>query len=111
MVNILIHQFRPRGAVVDRAALEQFEKQWATYQKVVDADWLSHKAVGKLLHETLNQTFAGPFSFLDIGSLTEENYGRARGSKRRKPRTVSFDAASRLFAVKKAPGQHFLRKT
>jgi hypothetical protein len=42
MVNVLIHQFRPGDAVVDEAALEQFQKQWATYQKVVDADWLSH---------------------------------------------------------------------
>jgi hypothetical protein len=58
MVNILIHQFQPDGGVVDEAALEQFQKQWATYQKVVDADGLSHKAVGKILHDTLNQTFA-----------------------------------------------------
>jgi hypothetical protein len=36
MVNILIHQFLPGGAVVDAAALEQFQKQWATYQKLVD---------------------------------------------------------------------------
>jgi len=50
MVNILIHQFQPDGGVVDKAALEQFQKQWATYQKVVDADGLSHKAVGKILH-------------------------------------------------------------
>jgi len=66
MVNILIHQFQPGSAVVDKAALEQFGKQWATYQKVVVADWLSHKAVGRLLHDILNQTFAVPFSFLDI---------------------------------------------
>jgi hypothetical protein len=32
MVNILIHQFAPGGAVVDEAALEQFQQQWATYQ-------------------------------------------------------------------------------
>jgi Methyltransferase domain len=35
-------------------------------QKLVDAHWLSHEAVGKLLHDTLSQTFAAPFSFLDI---------------------------------------------
>ena len=40
MVNIHIHQFRPGGAVVDAAALEQFQQQWATYQKLVDADEL-----------------------------------------------------------------------
>ena len=48
MVNILIYQFEPGGAVADKAALEQFQKQWGTYQKVIDADWLSQKVVGKL---------------------------------------------------------------
>jgi len=38
MVNILIHQFEPGGAVVDAAALEQFQRQWATYQKLVDSE-------------------------------------------------------------------------
>lgn len=66
MVNILIHQFQSGGAVVDEAALEQFQQQWATYQKLVNDDCLSHRAAGKILHDTLNQTFAGPFSFLDI---------------------------------------------
>ena len=66
MINIPIHQFQLGGGVVDEAALEQFQKQWATYQKVVDADGLSHKAVGKILHDTLNHTFAKSFSFLDI---------------------------------------------
>jgi Methyltransferase domain len=66
MVNILIHQFQRGGEVVDEPALEQFQKQWTTYQKVVDADGLSHKAVGELLHDTLNQTFVKSFSFLDI---------------------------------------------
>jgi hypothetical protein len=66
MVNIHIRQFQPGGAVVDAAALEQFQRQWATYQKLVGADELSHRAVGRILHDTLNQTFAVPFSFLDI---------------------------------------------
>jgi hypothetical protein len=44
--------------VIDAAALEQFQRQWATYQKLVDADELSHKAVGRLLHDTLIETFA-----------------------------------------------------
>ena len=47
LVNIRIHQFRDGGAVVDAAALEQFQQQWATYQKLVDSDCLSHKAVGR----------------------------------------------------------------
>jgi Methyltransferase domain len=66
MVNILIHQFAPGGAVVDEAALEQFQQQWATYQKLVNADQLSHRAVASLLHDMLNQTFKTPFAVLDI---------------------------------------------
>ena len=64
--HFLIHQFQPDGAVVDETTLEQFQAQWATYQKLVDADSLSHKAVGTILHDTLNRTFARPFSVLDI---------------------------------------------
>jgi SAM-dependent methyltransferase len=66
MVNIAIHQFQPGGAVVDDAALEQFQRQWATYEKLVAADCLSHAEVGRILHDTLNATFSGPFSVLDI---------------------------------------------
>jgi hypothetical protein len=65
MVNILIHQLKS-GGVVDAAALEQFQQQWATYQKIVDADCLAHKETRKILHDTLTQVFAKPFSFLDI---------------------------------------------
>ena len=65
MVNIHIHQFAPDGAVIDANAMEQFQKQWGAYQKLVDSDVLSHKAAGEILHEVL----AGvpkPFTFLDI---------------------------------------------
>jgi hypothetical protein len=64
MVNIHLHQFRPGAGAVDVAALEQFQRQWATY--LVDSDALSHKEVGGILHDTLNRTFNRPFSFLDI---------------------------------------------
>jgi hypothetical protein len=64
-MNIHIHQFDPAGAVDDEAALEQFQKQWATYQKLVDSDALSHKEVGKILHAALT-TIVKPFAFLDI---------------------------------------------
>ena len=64
-MNIHIHQFQPGGAVADEAALEQFQKQWTTYQKLVDTDALSHKEVGKMLHDTL-KAIAKPFAFLDI---------------------------------------------
>jgi hypothetical protein len=65
-VNIHIHQFQTGGAVVDAAALKQFQEQWATYRKVVEGDYLSHREVGRILNATLNEMFPSPFSFLDI---------------------------------------------
>lgn len=65
MVNVHIHQFAPGGALVDPAAVEQFQKQWAGYQKLVDSDALSHKAAGDILHDAL-MAVPKPFTFLDI---------------------------------------------
>ena len=53
MINILIQEFAPKQTVADQNALEQFQKQWSTYQKLVDADALSHRAAGELLHDAL----------------------------------------------------------
>jgi hypothetical protein len=64
-MNFHIHHFQP-GAVTDETALEQFQKQWATYQKLVDADALSPRAVAGILHDALAGAFARPFAFLDI---------------------------------------------
>lgn len=64
-MSIHIHHLNPSGEVDDEAAMEQFRKQWATYQKVVDHDSLAHKEVGAILHETL-KSLTKPFSFLDI---------------------------------------------
>jgi SAM-dependent methyltransferase len=66
LVNVHIHQFKPGGAVVDAAALEQFQQQWATYRKLVESDCLSHRAIGRLLHDNLDEGFTLPFTFLDI---------------------------------------------
>ena len=66
MINLHIHQFQPGGAVVDAAALAQFQEQWETYRKLVESDCLAHREVGAILRETLNDVFASPFSFLDI---------------------------------------------
>ena len=66
MVNVHIHEFQPAGAVVDAAALGQFQEQWATYRKLVDSNCLSHAQVGGLLQDSLNDAFAGAVSFLDI---------------------------------------------
>ena len=78
LVNIRIHQFRDGGAVVDAAALEQFQQQWATYQKLVDSDCLSHKAVGDRLGAALTHGFARPFQILDAISSDEFSSVRAR---------------------------------
>ena len=66
MVNVHIHQFRPGGAVVDAAALGQFQQQWATYSKLVESDCLAQGEVGGILRATLNDVFTSPLSFLDI---------------------------------------------
>jgi 2-polyprenyl-3-methyl-5-hydroxy-6-metoxy-1,4-benzoquinol methylase len=65
MVNVHIHQFAPGGAVVDATAMEQFQKQWGAYQKLVDSDVLSHRAAGATLHQVL-AGIGQPFTFLDI---------------------------------------------
>jgi SAM-dependent methyltransferase len=66
MVNVHIRQFQPGGAVVDAAALAQFQQQWATYRKVAEGNYLSHREIGDILRATLNDVFSAPFSFLDI---------------------------------------------
>jgi ubiquinone/menaquinone biosynthesis C-methylase UbiE len=66
MVNVHIHQFKSGGAVVDAAALTQFQEQWATYRKLVEANCLAHLEVGAILQATLNEAFSSPFSLLDI---------------------------------------------
>jgi hypothetical protein len=63
-MNIHIRDLQ-RGGAPDQAALEQFQKQWATYQKLVDTDVLSHREVGQILHDAL-VNIAKPFAFLDI---------------------------------------------
>ena len=65
MVNVHIHQFALGGAVIDANAMEQFQKQWGAYQKLVDSDVLSHKAAGAILHEALVR-LQKPFTFMDI---------------------------------------------
>jgi SAM-dependent methyltransferase len=66
LVNVIIHQFQPGGAVVDAAALAQFQERWATYRKLVESDCLAHREVGGILQGALNEAFTSPFRFLDI---------------------------------------------
>jgi ubiquinone/menaquinone biosynthesis C-methylase UbiE len=65
VVNVHIHQFGGGGTVGDASAMEQFQTQWATYQKAVDHDLLSHEAVGNLFGSALKR-YQRPFSILDI---------------------------------------------
>jgi 2-polyprenyl-3-methyl-5-hydroxy-6-metoxy-1,4-benzoquinol methylase len=66
LVNVHIHQFQPGGAVLDAAALAQFQQQWGTYRKLVEGDCLAQRAVSAILRQTLSKVFTEPFSFLDI---------------------------------------------
>jgi hypothetical protein len=63
LVNVHIHQFQPGGAVVDAAALAEFQEQWGTYRKLVESGVLAHREVGGILQATLNDGFKAPFSF------------------------------------------------
>jgi hypothetical protein len=66
LVNVHIRECQSGGAVVDAAALSQFQKQWATYRKLVENDCLAHREVGGILRKTLDDVFTFPFHFLDI---------------------------------------------
>jgi hypothetical protein len=65
MFNVHIHQFAG-AAPVDAHAMEQFQKQWASYQKLVDNDYLAHREVGNCLGAALKGEFTRPFAILDI---------------------------------------------
>jgi hypothetical protein len=65
LINILVHHYETQAAVDDEAALDQFQKQWRTYQKLVDSNALSHREVGAILHAAL-EAITEPFAFLDI---------------------------------------------
>jgi hypothetical protein len=63
MINI--HHFAPGEDVTDEAALEQFQKQWATYQKLVDNNSLASEQSCAILHAALAKLHK-PFAFVDI---------------------------------------------
>ena len=65
MVKLAIHEFAPTSEIDDATAMEQFQKQWRTYQKLVDADALSHREVAERLHAAL-AAIDTSFSILDI---------------------------------------------
>ena len=109
-MNIHIQHFQPGQPVADEAALEQFQQQWATYQKLVNSDALSHKAVGKLLNAALNAAFTTPFAFLDIacGDASQMKAALKKGDDGRTlPRHRPLPARSRSRGEK--PGKPALR--
>ena len=65
-MKVHIRELVSGAKVLDEEALAQFQRQWATYQKLVDADCLSHREVGDLLREAVNQGGFGSFVFLDL---------------------------------------------
>ena len=106
-MNIHIHQFQPGGAVADADALEQFQKQWATYQKLVDTDALSHKEVGKILRATL-KAVAEPFAFLDIACGDAGQMRQAlAGTKVRHYHGIDLSQPSLELAAKNLAGVSF----
>jgi SAM-dependent methyltransferase len=62
MVNMLRHA----SPVMDKQAMEAFRHQWQIYSKVVDNDYLSHRAVYSVLHRELVTDVNRPFRFLDL---------------------------------------------
>ena len=108
MVNVHIHQFQPGGAVVDAAALAQFQEQWATYGKLVKSDCLSQREVGGMLRATLNETFKSPFSFLDIACGDASMMTAAlRGTKVRHYHGIDLSQPALELAAKNLAGMPF----
>lgn len=105
-MNIVIRHFQPKGAA-DDAALEQFQKQWATYQKLVDSDALSHREVGAILHDAL-VSITTPFAFLDIACGDAGQMRRALlGTKIRHYHGVDLSEPALELAAKNLAGVPF----
>ena len=64
-MSIHLHHIEQAGAVDNQEALEQFQRGWATYQKVIDHNALSHREAAAALRENVS-ALSGPIEFLDI---------------------------------------------
>lgn len=106
-MSIHIHHVEPGKKVDDEAALEQFQKQWATYQKVVDHDSLAHKELGAILHDSL-MAVPDPFDFLDIacGDASQMRAALA-GTKIRGYRGLDLSQPALELAAKNLEGAPF----
>jgi ubiquinone/menaquinone biosynthesis C-methylase UbiE len=71
MVNVRQHQHQ--APVLDEAAEVQFAKDWQTYRKLVDNDYVFHREAYAILRRILTGEVVGPFRFLDLAC------GDARG--------------------------------
>ena len=106
-MNIHIHHFHSKGAIADRAALEQFQQQWATYQKLVDSDALAHQEVGTILHRAL-AALAKPFAFVDIACGDADQMRKAlAGTKIRHYHGVDLSEPALELAAKNLAGVPF----
>ena len=108
LVNVHIHQFQSSGAVVDAAALAQFQQQWATYGKLVAGDFLAQREVSRILHDTLDDVFKQPFSFLDIACGDASMMTRAlAGTKVRRYHGIDLSQPALELAAKNLAGMPF----
>ena len=65
MVNVHLHEFQPGAGPIDATAMQQFQRQWTSYQALVDNDYLAHRAVGDRLRAAL-MAVKEPITLLDI---------------------------------------------
>jgi len=106
-MSIHIHNLEPGGVVDDQAALEQFQKQWTTYQKVVDHDALAHHEVAAILHDAL-KLLTKPFEFLDIACGDAGQMKRVlEGTKIRRYRGIDLSEPALGLAAKNLAGAPF----
>ena len=106
-MSIHIHYLEPGSSVDDAAALDQFQKQWATYQKMVDHDALSHKEVGSVLHQAL-MGLSRPFDFLDIACGDAGQMKRAlKDTKARSYRGIDLSEPALELAAENLAGAPF----
>lgn len=97
-MNILIRELDGGAPVLDEDAVKQFQRQWATYQKLVDTDVLSHKAVSALLRDAVTER-GEPFSILDIACGDAHLMARTlTGTKVARYRGVDLSEAALMLA-------------
>ena len=85
------------GSSVDEAQA-MFNRQLATYRKIVSANCMYHREVYDILRDTLALHMTGPFSFLDIAcgdasasAATSERHSHQQLSWHRSFRAITQD--------------------